>query len=210
METELRYKTGKPTLERILEAGKDEFRKSGFMEASLRNIVRAAGVTTGAFYGYFPDKEALFTAVVEPAAGNLSETFLKAQRSFSQLSADLKAATAFSYSRKELSSFIDSIYSDFDAFKLVICCSAGTSYEEFIHSLVSIEVEYTIRFIRDLNRQGLARIDPDPNLMHILSSAYFHAVFETVVHDMTREEAEKYIGKLSEFFSSGWRKLWGL
>ena len=46
------------TLQKILEAGKAEFLEKGFKSASLRNIVKTAGVTTGAFYGYFSGKEA--------------------------------------------------------------------------------------------------------------------------------------------------------
>ena len=48
------------TLENIQEAALTEFLDKGFLGASLRQIVKNAGVTTGAFYGYFPNKEALF------------------------------------------------------------------------------------------------------------------------------------------------------
>ena len=35
------------------------------MKASLRNICKEAGVTTGALYFFFKDKEDLFAALVE-------------------------------------------------------------------------------------------------------------------------------------------------
>ena len=54
------------TLTRIHQAAVDEFLEKGFTDASLRQIVKNAGVTTGAFYGYYSSKEALFTALVEP------------------------------------------------------------------------------------------------------------------------------------------------
>lgn len=38
------------TLEKIHKAAKAEFLERGFRSASLRSIVKAAGVTTGAFY----------------------------------------------------------------------------------------------------------------------------------------------------------------
>ena len=41
------------TLEKIQEAALAEFLEKGFQGASLRQIVKNAGVTTGAFYGYF-------------------------------------------------------------------------------------------------------------------------------------------------------------
>jgi len=45
------------TLQKIMTEGKKEFLEKGHKDASLRNIVKQAGVTTGAFYGYYPDKE---------------------------------------------------------------------------------------------------------------------------------------------------------
>ena len=48
------------TLDAILSAAKREFSEKGFQSASLRKIVKDAGVTTGAFYGYYKSKEELF------------------------------------------------------------------------------------------------------------------------------------------------------
>ena len=59
------------TLEKIQEAALTEFLDKGFLGASLRQIVKNAGVTTGAFYCYFSSKEALFNALVEPHAAAL-------------------------------------------------------------------------------------------------------------------------------------------
>ena len=50
------------TLHLILSAAMQEFLEKGFKSASLRNIVKTAGVTTGAFYGYYDSKEELFEA----------------------------------------------------------------------------------------------------------------------------------------------------
>ena len=52
------------TLERIQQVAMEEFAEKGFLGASLRQIVKQAGVTTGAFYGYFSSKEALFASIV--------------------------------------------------------------------------------------------------------------------------------------------------
>ena len=52
------------TLEKIQQSALEEFSEKGFLGASLRQIVKNAGVTTGAFYGYFSSKEALFASLV--------------------------------------------------------------------------------------------------------------------------------------------------
>lgn len=67
------------TLNNILDAGRAEFLEKGFKSASLRNIVKTAGVTTGAFYGYFSGKEALFAALVEEHAKAIMNIFMSAQ-----------------------------------------------------------------------------------------------------------------------------------
>ena len=73
------------TLENIFQAGMEEFSDKGFLGASLRQIVKKAGVTTGAFYGYFSSKEALFTAIVEPHAAALMGRYMEAQTTFAEL-----------------------------------------------------------------------------------------------------------------------------
>lgn len=65
-------RTGLTTREAILDAGKNEFLDKGFQSASLRRIVRQAGVTTGAFYSYLSRKADLFDALAEPAHMHLS------------------------------------------------------------------------------------------------------------------------------------------
>ena len=55
---------GQTTLHLILSAAMQEFLEKGYKSASLRNIVKTAGVTTGAFYGYYDSKEDLFEALV--------------------------------------------------------------------------------------------------------------------------------------------------
>ena len=52
-EKEMRNLEESATQQKILEAAKQEFLEKGFQGASLRNIVKTAGVTTGAFYGCF-------------------------------------------------------------------------------------------------------------------------------------------------------------
>ena len=56
---------------KILEVGKKEFLEKGFKDASLNKIVAEAGFTKGAFYGYYPDKAALFEDLVGEAAKGL-------------------------------------------------------------------------------------------------------------------------------------------
>ncbi len=65
-------KNGSNTKELIEQAAIKEFMKKGFMGASLRQIVKNAGVTTGAFYKYYPTKEKLFAGLVQEHADHVT------------------------------------------------------------------------------------------------------------------------------------------
>ena len=56
-------KNDKETRERLLISAKQEFLENGYMRASLRNICKNAGVTTGALYFFLQDKEDLIASL---------------------------------------------------------------------------------------------------------------------------------------------------
>ena len=51
--------------ERLLAAGKDLFARRGIRATTVEQLARAAGISKGAFYLFYPSKEALFFAIVE-------------------------------------------------------------------------------------------------------------------------------------------------
>ncbi|WP_426434836.1 TetR/AcrR family transcriptional regulator [Bradyrhizobium genosp. P] len=52
---------------RILAAGASLFRQRGFDDVTVADVMKDAGLTHGAFYGYFPSKEALVAEAVGQA-----------------------------------------------------------------------------------------------------------------------------------------------
>lgn len=59
----------------MLQSAQREFLDKGYEKASLRSIAQNAGVTTGALYVRFPNKSALFAALVEPYPAHLLGLF---------------------------------------------------------------------------------------------------------------------------------------
>ena len=198
------------TLKNILSAGKAEFLEKDFNSASLRNIVKTAGVTTGAFYGYFSGKEALFAALVEEHAKAIMNIFMSAQESFGELSDEEKINHIGVESRTSLNEIVDYIYEHFDEFKLIICKSEGTSYENFIHNMVEIEVEETYQFIDALRSQGKHVPNIEKAVCHMIVSGMFSGIFELIEHDMKKENAKKYVSEFQDFYIAAWSKILGL
>jgi AcrR family transcriptional regulator len=60
------------TREKILEAALSVFAQKGYHRAIVDDIVRASGTSKGAVYHHFPNKEALFLALVDEFASHLA------------------------------------------------------------------------------------------------------------------------------------------
>lgn len=198
------------TRQNILDCGRDEFLQKGFEGASLRAIAKAAGVTTGAIYGYFPDKKALFDALVSRPAQEMMDKFISTQEAFAALSPERQAAEMVQTSNDGMAWMVEHIYSHFDAFKLLVCCSASTDYNAYVNKMIEVETQSTFRFIDAMRRAGKQVRDVDEQLVHILVNAFFSGAFEIVAHDMPKEKATVYINSLKEFYTAGWFQILGL
>ena len=192
---------------KILEVGKKEFLEKGFKDASLNKIVAEAGFTKGAFYGYYPDKAALFEDLVGEAAKGLLEQFKAAQSAHFDLVSEEKTKDSLKLSTEYLRVFVEYMYAHFDAFKLILCRAEGTGYADFIEVLVDLEVDRSEEYYALLRKNGMLSGSMTRQLHHMITRAYFTAVCETIVHDMPREEAMKYVDELAIFFHSGWSGL---
>lgn len=53
----------------ILDAARGVFGELGYGAATVRDIVRATDLASGTFYNYFPDKEAVFRALLDESVG---------------------------------------------------------------------------------------------------------------------------------------------
>ena len=197
------------TLEKIQEAALAEFLKKGFLGASLRQIVKNAGVTTGAFYGYFSSKEALFTAIVEPHASMLMSRFMEAPTTVADLPEEAQPKHMGVESRDHVAWMVGYICQHREPVKLLLCCAEGTSYEHFVHNMVEVEVEYTLRYMGVLRRMGRDIPQMSRSLCHIIASGMFNAIFEVVIHDMPYEQALRDVEQLQAFYTAGWSKLMG-
>ena len=197
------------TLEKIQEAALTEFLDKGFLGASLRQIVKNAGVTTGAFYGYFSSKEALFASIVEPHAKALMGKFMEAQTSFAELPEEQQPDHMGLESSQCVRWMLDYICDHREPVKLLLCKAEGTSYEHFVHNMVEAEVEYTLRYMDVLRHLGKDIPTLDKSLCHIIASGMMGGIFEIVAHDMPREQALRDVDQLRDFYTAGWLKLMG-
>ena len=197
------------TLNRIFSAALQEFLEKGFQSASLRNIVKMAGVTTGAFYGYYKSKEELFEALVGEHYDFLLDCFCRVQKEFAEIPPEQQPSHLTSTSGECMYEMLLYAYEHLNEFKLILCCSEGTRFSRLIDEMVEIETKGTHDYLEVLKRLGRPSPPIDARLEHILITGMFNTFFELIIHEMPLEEAKHYLETMRTFYTAGWMKLMG-
>lgn len=191
----------------ILDAAMVEFLEYGFKDASMRRIASAAGMSASGLYKHFASKEDMFSALVKPACQGLMALFRREENTQRQ-SIDAGDLSGWD-SGRDAKLAVAYIYDHLDAFRLIICRSQGTRYESFLHDLAVLEEETTLSFMEMLKKQGIPIRDFQRKELHLLTTVNVNAVFQTVEHGFTREEAMHYADTLDRFFAKAWREFFG-
>ncbi|HIZ06656.1 MAG TPA: TetR/AcrR family transcriptional regulator [Candidatus Eubacterium avistercoris] len=197
------------TLQLIHAAAMQEFLEKDFKSASLRNIVKKAGVTTGAFYGYYASKESLFEALVCEQYDYFIGLFKKAQQKFSSIPHDKQPKYLGEISGTCMDEMLLYAYQHLNVFKLILCHSEGTRFSGLIDEMVEIEVRGTHDYLTVLEKLGRPSPPIDEHLEHVLITGMFNTFFELVIHEMPLEKARHYLSEMRAFYTAGWMKIMG-
>lgn len=193
--------------DKLLECAKAEFLEMGFQEASLRVIAAKADTSTGAIYTRFQDKEGLFHALVDDTVSRLLDWFEKGQQAFADQPSETQEKDVFTYKPDLWEALVNYIYDHWDVFRLLVRCADNSCYDNMLNRMIDIEVNYTYKFLESTGNQALANGALTPMLVHMLSNAFYSGLFETVRHQMSKEDALTYVRQLRRFFVCGWADL---
>lgn len=195
--------------ERILECAKKEFLEKGYIDASLRTIASGAGTSTNSIYVRFQDKEGLFAAIVEPVLEKFMSRFIEIQETFHAFDSDTQRSQAGQYSAGEMLKMVDYLYDHFDEFLLLLDGSYGTRFQNFVDRLVSLEEEYTWKWMEATGFRLEPEDDMTREFYHIMVTSYFEGIFEVIRHKMCREDAKKYISMMGKYHHAGFQAIAG-
>lgn len=198
------------TKKKILASAKKEFLEKGFMNASLRTIAANAGVTTGAMYRHFKDKDALFCALVDNAIDVTTKVVMTADV-ITHMQED--APLSKEHEEKEnkiLSGLLDYIYSDFDAYTLLLTKSAGSTHENFLNEMSNLYSSNCTGTFKWLYEQNIARHLPDEMTIHVIASGLITAFAELIIHKVPKEQAVQFIANIRDFFHFGTMHVMGI
>lgn len=194
----------------ILNTALKHFLEYGYTGVSLRNIVKDAGLTTGAFYKYYPTKEKLFDALIDPYVEEIYHIYDDILDEFLKLSAREQTQNMTGASIDGMEQIVDCVYDHYDNFRLLLKCGDSGKYEDFIHNMVEREMKSSEVYMDKLREAGICVPEVSESLMHMIYTGFFSSVFQIIEHDMDRETAKKNVHQLREFNTGGWERLWGI
>lgn len=200
----------KDTRKRLLESAKAEFAEKGYMKASLRKICAGAGVTTGALYFFFKDKEDLFTAIVGQPLDGLKEIMIQhfAHEREILAASDMSGMKGhMDDGHDELAAvLIHHLYSNYDAFMLLLKKSQGSKYEGFVDEIVEMTDS-----VYSAMAENMAGIFPNMRVNTYMRHWLTHMVIDAFIHLFTHERDEQRalsnMRKILNFLIKGWADM---
>ena len=177
---------------RLLSAAKDEFLKKGFEKASLTDICKAAGVTTGALYKRYSGKEDLFSALVSDTVQDMTEYVSQIERVDLTDLTDRELYDSFSMQTETNIRWLRFLYDHREGFTLLIRCASGTRYENFHQDWTEKMNALDMKHYQEARRRGLAARDLTEEELHVLTYAIWALYYEPFFLGFTWDQIERH------------------
>ncbi len=201
-------KDERETKDKLLISAKQEFLEKGYQKASLRNICKNAGVTTGALYFFFQDKEDLFASIVQPSLDRIiamlsqhtKQELMELQEhpdaQEDNMQDDIVASKAI----------LDVLYGDYDNILLILTKSQGSRYEHCVDEFVDmLQQSYRVLSGEQARRMGVK--PPDDYTLHWVSHIQIDAFVQLILHEPDKVKALEHLDSILRYLLAGWIAL---
>lgn len=179
--------------ELIIRAGKQEFLKYGYKGASLRNICKQAGVTTGAFYFQFENKEQLLDEILRPVITYFSAMVQKST---------MEEFEGESSSADGDEQMLEMFWNYKEECQILLEGTAGTAYEKVFE-----ELQEGLRqgFLLFFGKYGIS--DVDEKLLDVIVRMRVESYLTIIRKEYTLEETKKLARQIGIYCDAGFEAL---
>lgn len=189
------------TRDRILNSAKKCFLEYGFQAAPLRKIAKDAGFTSGALYGYFDSKEALFYAITDPIAERLIKKLNEIKEEMDKIPDQDRLRQMGSAYYHHIPEIVELLLSDRDAVKLIVMGSRGTRYEAFVETIASRNTANIGNAVKKSKENHIEGIQEE--ILAILMEEYIATLFRLVTSDRDKEMIINCMEMIGRVYETG-------
>lgn len=184
---------------KIIKAAREEFSEKGYSGASLRKIAEKAGATVGAIQTRYKSKDELFGYLLKPLLDDIEALFQNTKAEYYSSAENSFLAGLKTSMQHESTAILHMIFDHYEEAVLLLCRSAGSSFEHSFDGLVQSKIKESVMFFRE---EGATNIDE--KLLGLLISAQFDSYRRIVAECSDRKTAEGYMDALMVYHFGGW------
>lgn len=188
---------------KLIEAAKKEFLEKGYNKASLRKICSDAGVTTGALYFFFENKEDLYSSIVNPPLMELKKMVIEHFKEDQAFLSNMDSLDLGNLDHSDIADMlVDHVYKNYDSFILLLSGSKEDALENGIDEFVEILEQSTIAMV-----SGSKFYTYDPFMTHWMAHTTVDSMVHVIKHEKDVNVAKKRIQSIMNYLVIGWVKL---
>ena len=203
-------KQDKETRNKLLESARAEFMEKGYMKASLRTICKNAGVTTGALYFFFQDKEDLFECIAKETIGNIWQIMqghYNDERVMAQKGMNTEEIQDRHGDLDESIAIIHQMYLHRNDILLVLTKAQGTKLENIADQFVETS-EAHYRAMAEEMQKLYPDKSVDDKMLHWLAHMQIDAFIYMITHIEKEEDGIAFMSQFITYMINGWVGLW--
>ena len=192
------------TKKQLLKCAKEEFMEKGFAKASLRSICQKAGVTTGALYFFFKDKDDLFCEIVGGLLERINAIIREHQAEESEMLDGENFSSQDNSSDYEATiKVVHELYSSRDEVLLLLTKSQGSTMEYVTDRIVDqADVHNEILCEAMCRANNVPMVDK--KVVHWMSHSQVDMFIFMVTHIDNEKEALAFAEKGMKYLLAGW------
>ena len=152
----------------IIQAAYAEFLAYGFQKASLHKIAEKAGVTTGAIYTRYKNKDALFASLLQDFFETMKILFAPIAEEYEKVKHSAQPEDILRAINAEEQVYFRLLTEHHDDCTLFFCRSDGSSIETVLHELMNRKAEQTVEFFSHIYGKA-----PNADAIRLLMGSQF-------------------------------------
>ena len=186
----------------IIQAAYSEFLAYGFQKASLHKIAEKAGVTTGAIYTRYKNKDALFASLLQDFFETMKALFTPIAEEYEKIKHSAQPEDILrAINAEELIDF-ELLTGHYDDCTLFFCRSDGSSVETVLHELMDQKAEQTVVFFFQVYGK-----EPNADAIRLLMGAQFGYFRQLLDKRLEEDKMLACLQAVLDFNNAGWRQL---
>lgn len=194
------------TQKNLIDAATLEFAQYGFQKSSLRRICAKAGVTTGALYFFFTDKDDLFASVIAPVTEGIL-SLMKEHYAMELTSPAQKLITDESEDVRMGNEFLEFFYGNKTLCHILLDHRDHPAVQSFFDQVTQLMDTQTVLLIKVLAPEGAADQTFNECTIHWFSSLLIDSVIHILSHDFDEARAKEQLRIVTRFMRGGMLSL---